>query len=105
VVRYHRAVLFPIHKKIFLTARLTFFWDYSIMKQDLIEYRKGWERGLTTKSVLDFEHKTVVILHDEQKDTYNVHRYFLMGGEWACSMDEQMVTLDEVFGLLEYIVK
>ena len=76
------------------------------MKESLKQYREKWEKTLLVKSVLDIdEYKTVVILENEKTDTYYIHRYFLMGGEWACSVDKSGISLDEVFDNLEWQIK
>lgn len=75
------------------------------MKKDLKTIRAKWEKTLSVKSVLDFEDRTIVILENEENKTYHIHRYFLLGGDWACSVDSAGISLDEVFQCLEYIVK
>ena len=68
----------------------------------LKEVREKWEKGLTVKCVLDLDDKEVVILQDG--DTYCIHRYFILGGGWACSIDKSNASLDDVFFALEYII-
>lgn len=74
------------------------------MEKDLEQTRQEWEVGLEPKCVLDFEHKTVVILEDDD-GLFHINRYFLLGNEWTCSVDQNSVGLDKIFECLEFIIK
>ena len=74
------------------------------MMRDLKTIREEWEKKLIAKSVLHFLDTRVVILENEKTHTYCIHRYFLIGENWVCSVDKANLTLDEVFNHLEYIV-
>lgn len=75
------------------------------MGKSLEQARIDWEKTLEPKSVLSFEWKTVVILYDEKDKTYRIHRYFLLGSDWTCSVDKQDLSLDELFEALEYHIE
>lgn len=74
------------------------------MEKSLERTRGEWEKLLTPKCTLDLGGRTVVILENEKTNTYYIHRYFLLGGEWACSIDKDGISLNEVFENLEWQV-
>ncbi len=75
------------------------------MKKSLEQIREKWEKGLTLKLTLDLEYNTLVILQNDKTKDFYAHRYFLMAGDWTCSVDKSEVSLDEIFSWLEYMAK
>lgn len=71
----------------------------------LYELRQGWEKGLSEICVIpiliDSYHKVFVILKSESKD-YRLHRYFVMAGTWAISVDLENCSLERC---IEHISK
>lgn len=63
----------------------------------LQEIRDEWEQGLSQLVVINQTEYGRVLVILEKKGKYHCHRYFSIGPDWTCSVDQQGVELFKVW--------